>query len=71
MELFCIYRPIPQDKRNAILNALNADKGFTQTMADTYFGGKQLGAMARLVLIAEELGRLLFFICILLVAFIT
>jgi hypothetical protein len=49
-------RPIPQDKLSAILNALNTDKGFTQTMADTYFGGKQLAAMARLVLIAEELG---------------
>jgi hypothetical protein len=51
-----LNRPIPQDKRSAILNALNADKGFTQTMSDTYFGGKQLAAMARLVLIAEELG---------------
>jgi endo-1,3(4)-beta-glucanase len=51
-------RPIPQDKVSAIISALNGDQGFTQTNTDTYGAGKQLAAMARLVLIAEELGEM-------------
>ena len=50
-------RPIKDDKIEDVRKALPEDIGFSVTVNDTYFGGKQLAAIARLALIADELGE--------------
>jgi endo-1,3(4)-beta-glucanase len=48
---------IPASKKQDILNALNGDKGARAQLTDPYWGGKSLAKMARLALIADELGE--------------
>ena len=52
-------QPISQDRRPAVLNALESDKTYQPDTAvvevDAYFGGKQLAKLARLALIADDL----------------
>jgi endo-1,3(4)-beta-glucanase len=48
-------RAIDPSKREAISNALQRDKYKRAGSYDTYWNGKELGAMGRLILIAEEL----------------
>jgi endo-1,3(4)-beta-glucanase len=50
-------RPIPSQYTAAIRQALQQEQGMTQQAQDTYFGGKNLAAMGRLALIADELGE--------------
>jgi len=50
-------RAIPSQYVGAIRSALQAEQGLTQTAGDTYFGGKNLAAMGRLALVADELGE--------------
>ena len=52
-------QPIPQERRAAVLTALESDKTYQPDAAvvevDAYFGGKQLAKLARLALIADDL----------------
>ena len=50
-------QPIPEALRPHIAAALAEDADFPVTAGDTYFGGKQLAALGRLALIADELGE--------------
>ena len=50
-------RPVAPSRRAMLRRALASDAGLRRTSADTYFAGKQLAAMARLALIADELGE--------------
>jgi endo-1,3(4)-beta-glucanase len=50
-------REISPQYVEAIRTALRAEQSMTQRASDTYGGGKNLGAMARLALIADELGE--------------
>ncbi|MGB1074938.1 MAG: glycosyl hydrolase [Flavobacteriales bacterium] len=49
--------PIPEALVPSIVEALGEDVNFPVTAGDTYFGGKQLAALGRLALIADELGE--------------
>jgi len=49
--------PVPASKKAAIIAALNGDKGTRGQTLDPYWGGKSFGKMARLVLIADEVGE--------------
>eukprot|EP01136_Pigoraptor_vietnamica_P014022 Opistho-1_new@55694 len=50
-------RAVPDDKKQAVLDALSADvAGIVMTKTDTYFGGKEMSKYARLALVADELG---------------
>ncbi|MDB4938188.1 MAG: uncharacterized protein JWP87_5160 [Labilithrix sp.] len=57
---FTAPRAIAASRREAVAQALAADSSFvpdaTVVSQDPYFGGKQLAKLARLVLVAEELG---------------
>ncbi len=53
---FSALRPVPDESREAVLSALVEDEDYTPQALDPYFGGKHLAKLARLVLIAEELG---------------
>jgi len=48
-------RPIAHDKVDAVRSALHADSNKPLEAVDPYGAGKELGALARLVLIADEL----------------
>ena len=50
-------RPIDPAREADIREALAEDVGFTVLATDTYFAGKQLAALGRLALIADELGE--------------
>lgn len=50
-------RPLRADRVEAVRTALAADLGKTPVAQDTYFYGKQTAAVARLALIADELGE--------------
>ena len=50
-------RPIRSDREQDIRDALYADQGLGVYADDTYFGGKQMATLARLALIADELGE--------------
>ena len=50
-------RPIQADKIQDVRNALYEDINKGVVADDTYFGGKQMAAIARLALIADELGE--------------
>ena len=50
-------REMDPNKINDVRNALKADIEKTVVSTDTYFGGKQMAAIARLALIADELGE--------------
>jgi endo-1,3(4)-beta-glucanase len=50
-------REISPQYIESIRTALRAEQSMTQRASDTYGGGKNLGAMARLALIADELGE--------------
>ena len=45
------------DKLEAVRDALHADKGKPLIAVDPYGGGKELGALARLTLVADEVRR--------------
>ena len=47
----------PQAKLDAVRDALKGDSERTFIAVDPYGGGKELGAMARLILIAEEISE--------------
>lgn len=57
---FTAPRPIAAARRDAVVAALAADSTYvpdgTVVSQDPYFGGKQLAKLARLVLVADELG---------------
>ena len=56
---FYAPRPIAANRVAAVQAALNADAGYLpplSTLGDPYFGGKYLAKLARLALIADELG---------------
>lgn len=57
---FAAPRPIDPARRDALVAALAADASFVPdpvvVSQDPYFGGKQLAKLARLILVAEELG---------------
>lgn len=48
--------PINSTRLAAVQAALTADKTFVPAVNDPYFGGKQLGKAARLILIADQVG---------------
>jgi endo-1,3(4)-beta-glucanase len=48
---------VPPHRVAALKQALSQDMAKTVVASDPYFGGKQLAALARLVLIADELGE--------------
>jgi len=48
--------PIPNDKRNAILEALKNDQNKKVGASDPYFFGKEIASLGRLALIADQLG---------------
>jgi endo-1,3(4)-beta-glucanase len=50
-------RSIPSQYIESIRTALRAEQSMTQTASDTYSSGKNLAAMARLALIADEIGE--------------
>ena len=50
-------REIDADKVENVREALNGDIGMGVYADDTYFGGKQMAALGRLALIADELGE--------------
>ncbi len=50
-------RSIPTQYVESIRTALQADQSMTQTASDTYTSGKNLAAVARLALIADEIGE--------------
>ncbi len=50
-------RSVPSQYTDAIRAALQSDQTLTQTASDTYASGKNLAAMARLILIADEIGE--------------
>eukprot|EP00930_Biecheleria_cincta_P081326 TRINITY_DN7016_c2_g1_i1.p1 TRINITY_DN7016_c2_g1~~TRINITY_DN7016_c2_g1_i1.p1 ORF type:complete len:1269 (+),score=130.93 TRINITY_DN7016_c2_g1_i1:38-3844(+) len=51
------FNPIAPDSKDAIREALRADAQKGVVAPDPYGAGKELGALARLVLIADELGE--------------
>lgn len=55
--LWTAPRPIASDKVDALRVALRMDMDKPLEATDPYGGGKELGALGRLVLIAEELGE--------------
>ncbi len=50
-------RPVAGDKTEAVRSALAQDIATAVVAGDPYFGGKQMAALGRLALIAEELGE--------------
>lgn len=50
-------RPVAPQYMDAVREALKADIGTQVVAGDPYFGGKQMGTLARLALIADEFGE--------------